>query len=330
MTSFNAFRVTVDDAGKAHRSIETAHLDDLPAGDVVIKVAYSSLNYKDALSANGHRGVTRHYPHTPGIDASGTVVSDSTSSFRAGEPVVVIGFDLGMNTWGGFSEYIRVPASWVLRLPDGLSLADVMCLGTAGLTAGYCVEKLLQSGLSGAEAKVLVTAATGGVGSIAIHLLATLGYQVTASSGKPEQAQWLMQLGAKEVIDRQHLSAPSTKALLPEAFDAAVDSVGQDTLINVVKSLKFGGSVAACGIVGGTALPLDIYPFILRGVNLMGVASADAPLADRQRVLAKFATAWRLPALTSMCDEIALNELNERIEQMLAGKIARRALVKVS
>lgn len=330
MNSFKAFRIAVGQDGHVSRKIELASVDDLPPGDVLIKVAYSSLNYKDALSANGHRGITRNYPHTPGIDASGLVVSDESGTFSEGDSVVVIGFDLGMNTWGGFSEYIRVPVGWVLPLPSGLTLADAMRIGTAGVTAAYCVEKLLQNGLSGSDANVLVTAATGGVGSIATHILATLGYHVTASSGKPEQKEWLTSLGAKAVIDRKNLSEPTAKALLSERFDAAIDSVGQDTLVNVIKSLKFGGSVAACGIVGGTALPMDIYPFILRGVNLLGIASADAALGDRQRVLVKLASVWRLPKLESMCDEILLDDLNDRIELMLSGKVSRRTLVAIA
>ena len=328
MTTFKAFRVELND-GVASTGIQDCHVDDLPIGDVLIRVNYSSLNYKDALSANGHKGITRTFPHTPGIDAAGTVISDSTGTFTEGAPVVVSGFDLGMNTWGGFSEVIRVPVGWVLALPDGLSLADSMRIGTAGLTAAYCVEQLLLNGLSGQESTVLVTAATGGVGSIAVHLLATLGYQVTASTGKMSEAAWLTQLGAKNVIDRHSLSTPTTKALLPETFDAVVDSVGQDTLVNAIKSLKFGGSVAACGIVGGTAVPLDIYPFILRGVNLLGIASSDALLDDRKRVFAKFVTLWKLPMLENMCDEVSLYGLQERMNQMLAGNVKRRALVKV-
>lgn len=329
MTQFKAFRI-IDEGDAIHREIQDCTLGDLPDGDVLIKVSYSSLNYKDALSANGHRGITRDYPHTPGIDAAGMVVSDRTGTFAEGDPVIVIGFDLGMNTWGGFSEYIQVPVGWVLRKPEGLSLADSMRLGTAGVTAGYCVEKLLTNGLSGHDANVLVTAATGGVGSIATHLLATLGYGVTASTGKASEHDWLRQLGAKQIVDRKELSEPSRKALLKANYDAAVDSVGQDTLVNIAKQLKYNGSVAACGIVGGTGLPLDIYPFILRGINILGVASADASINDRQRVLAKYATLWKLPLLQSMCDDITLDQLGHRIDQMLAGDVRRRALVKVS
>lgn len=330
MTTFKAFRINVAEDGTVSRSINSCSFDDLPQGEVLIKVQYSCLNFKDALSANGHRGVTRKFPHTPGIDAAGVVVSDSSDTFAEGDDVVVIGFDLGMNTWGGFSEYIRVPVSWVISLPKGLTAVDSMRLGTAGVTAAYCVEKLLTNGLQGSESRVLVTGATGGVGSIATHLLATLGYGVVASTGKPEEAEWLKTLGAKEVIDRNDLSDPNKKALLAEQYDAAVDSIGQDTLVNVIKSLKFGGSVAACGIVAGTAVPLDIFPFILRGVNLLGVASADAPIEARRVALARFVTLWKLPMLSQMCDEITMDDLNDRIDLMLAGKIKRRALVKVA
>lgn len=329
MIQFKAYRIDVNE-NQVTRSLQNFTTDDLPDGDVLIRVSCSSLNYKDALSANGHRGITRDYPHTPGIDAAGTVVSDRSGQFSDGDPVLVTGFDLGMNTWGGFSEYIRVPVTWVMAKPEGLSLEDSMRLGTAGITAGYCVEQLLINGLSGHEASVLVTGATGGVGSIAVHLLATLGYQVTASTGKKSEHNWLKQLGAADIIDRSMLSEPTRKALLEASYDAAIDTVGQDTLVNVVKQLKFGGSVAACGIVGGTSLPLDIYPFILRGINILGVASADAPLTARQRVLAKFVTLWKLPMLQSMCDEITLDDLDEHIDRMLSGNARRRTLVKVA
>ncbi|MFQ3281584.1 YhdH/YhfP family quinone oxidoreductase [Reinekea sp.] len=328
MTEFKSLRIFVE-KGVVTRRVELCRLEDLPDHDVLIKVHFSSLNYKDALSANGHTGISRHYPHTPGIDAAGVVVSDQSHTFKDGEQVAVIGFDLGMNTWGGLSEYIRVPKEWVISLPAGISLADAMRLGTAGVTAGYCLEKLLRNGLAGSQANVLVTGATGGVGSITVHLLASLGYKVTASSGKTDQYEWLTALGASQIIGRQDLSAESVKALLPETYDAAVDTVGQDTLVNILKSLKYGGSVAACGIVGGTAVPLDIYPFILRHVNLLGVASATASLADRQRVLAKYASHWRLRLLESLCEEISLEQVSERVDAMLAGTITRRALVKL-
>lgn len=328
MAEFKSLRVHVENK-QVIRGIETLSLDDLPKQDVLIRVHYSGLNYKDALSANGHTGITRQYPHTPGIDAAGVVEDDRTGAFNPGDEVAVIGFDLGMNTHGGLSEYICVPKDWVVRLPKGLSMADAMRIGTAGLTAGYCVEKLLQNGLTGKQANILVTGATGGVGSIAVHLLSSLGYRVTASSGKPDQIEWLKAIGAWKVVDRSEIGTSNPKALLPEQFDAAVDTVGQDTLVNILKSLKFGGSVAACGIVGGTSIPLDIYPFILRHVNLLGVASATVTLADRNRVFAKFSSHWRLNLLNDLCEEIQLEDVSARIDAMLAGRVSRRALVKL-
>jgi len=328
MTTFNALRV-LKKGNSITREIEHCNISHLPENEVLIKVLYSSLNYKDALSASGHAGITRSYPHTPGIDAAGIIVSDKTGKFKEGDEVSVTGFDLGMNTWGGFSEFINVPAAWVVKLPEGLSVADAMRIGTAGITAAYCVEKLIKNGLTGKGSNVLVTGASGGVGSIAVHLLSTLGFQVTASSGKPDQTQWLKNLGAKDVIDRESLSKRNNKALLPEKNDGVIDTVGGDTLVNAVKQLKYGGSAACCGIVGGTAVPADIFPFILRGVNILGIASADASLHSRKTVLAKFVTLWHLPLLEKMCDEISLNQLSDRIDLMLAGKIIRRALIRM-
>ncbi|PTY36143.1 quinone oxidoreductase [Saccharospirillum sp. MSK14-1] len=326
MTTFRAMRIHLTDDGLS-RSIEHRTLDDLPVGEVLIRVHYSSLNYKDALSANGHKGISRHYPHTPGIDAAGKVVSDSSDTFAEGTEVAVIGFDLGMNTDGGFADYIRVPLGWVMALPKGLSMADSMRLGTAGVTAAYALEKLLDNGLKSEHGPVLVTGATGGVGTLAVHLLGSLGYDVTAVTGKEQSHDWLRSLGASVVIPRSQLADAQPKALLADAYAGAIDTVGDITLVNILKSLKFGGTVAACGIVGGTAVPTDIYPFILRGVNLVGIASSDAPLAARQRVLGKFAGVWKMPRLPELCDTLRLDEVEARIEAMLAGQIQGRALI---
>lgn len=324
--SFRAMRIHLGDAGVT-RAIENRSLDDLPEGEVLIRVHYSSLNYKDALSANGHKGISRHYPHTPGIDAAGRVEADSSGTFAPGTEVAVIGFDLGMNTDGGFADYVRVPLGWVTPLPAGLSLADSMRLGTAGVTAAYALEKLLDNGLKAEQGPVLVTGATGGVGALAVHLLGTLGYDVTAVTGKAEAHDWLRSIGASAILPRSALDEPQKKALLAEQFAGAIDTVGDVTLVNILKSLKFGGTVAACGIVGGTAVPADIYPFILRGVNLAGIASADAPLQARQRVLAKYSGLWSLPRLAELCDTIRLDEVSERVDAMLAGRIRGRALI---
>jgi len=326
MTAFRAMRISLTDSGVS-RAIEERTLDDLPAGEVLIRVHYSSLNYKDALSANGHKGISRHYPHTPGIDAAGKVVTDSSETFAPGTEVAVIGFDLGMNTDGGFADYIRVPKGWVTALPKGLSMADSMRLGTAGVTAAYALEKLLDNGLKAEQGPVLVTGSTGGVGTLAVHLLGSLGYDVTAVTGKEQAHDWLRTLGASDVVPRSQLSDAQPKALLAETYAGAIDTVGDATLVNILKSLKFGGTVAACGIVGGTAVPTDIYPFILRGVNLVGIASADEALAARQRVLGKYAGVWKLPRLHELGDVLRLDEVEVRIEAMLAGQIQGRALI---
>jgi alcohol dehydrogenase len=329
MTTYRALRIHLTDEGVT-RSLEDRSLDELPDHEVLIRVHWSSLNYKDALSANGHKGVSRYYPHTPGIDAAGVVERDRTGRFQPGTEVAVIGFDLGMNTQGGFAEYVCVPADWVVTLPAGLSMADSMRLGTAGVTAAYCLEKLIENGVRAGEGPILVTGATGGVGSLAVHLLATLGYKVTAVTGKAEAHDWLRQLGASDILPREALGEPDGKALRPAQYAGAIDTVGEHTLINILKSLSFGGSVAACGIVGGTSLPADIFPFILRGVNLLGVASADAPLDARIRVLAKYAQLWKLPMLEQLCDTLTLDELGPRIDAMLAGNIQRRALIRIA
>lgn len=329
MTTYRAFRIHLTDQGVT-RTLEDRSMSDLPDHDVLIRVHWSSLNYKDALSANGHKGISRYYPHTPGIDAAGVVERDRSGQFPPGTQVAVIGFDLGMNTQGGFADYVCVPADWVVTLPTGMSMADSMRLGTAGVTAAYCLEKLIETGVRAEQGPILVTGSTGGVGSLAVHLLSTLGYKVTAVTGKAESHDWLRQLGATEILPREALSEPDSKALRPAQYAGAIDTVGDHTLVNILKSLNYGGSVAACGIVGGTSVPADIFPFILRGVNLLGVASADAPLDARIRVLAKYAQLWKLPMLNAMCDTLTLDELGPRIDAMLAGNIHRRALIRIT
>lgn len=326
MTGYRALRVYLTEKGVT-RAVETRSLDALPDHDVLVRVHWSSLNYKDALSANGHKGISRHYPHTPGVDAAGMVAQDRSGRFEVGTRVVVIGFDLGMNTQGGFADYIRVPADWLIAAPEGLSLVDCMRLGTAGVTAAYCVEKLLDNGLRSEHGPVLVTGATGGVGSIAVHLLATLGYQVTAVTGKKAAHDWLRELGATDILPREAFNEPHSKALLPASYAAAIDTIGDQTLVNILKSLSFGASVAACGVVGGTRVPTDVYPFILRGVNLLGIASADAPRAARSRVLAKYAGLWSLPKLSDLCEVRVLEELSPCIDAMLEGRLRRRVLI---
>lgn len=329
MTRFKAFLVTETDQG-FQQTITERDFGDLPDNDVLIRVSYSSLNYKDALSATGNKGVTREYPHTPGIDAAGVVVSDRTGRWQPGTEVVVIGFDLGMNTSGGFAEYISVPADWPITLPQGISLEEAMMLGTAGLTAAYCLEKLLTNGLSPEHGPVLVTGATGGVGSVAVSLLSQLGYDVVASTGKTDAHDWLRSLGAADIIDRNTLSEAQSRPMLKQQWSAAVDTVGGNTLENILKSLKFGGSIAACGMVTGVDLNLTVFPFILRSVNLLGVASADASRDDRARVIGKLASMWKLSNLRNMARFVGLDELSKEISDMLKGEGLKRVVVDIN
>lgn len=330
MTSFKALQTSESAQGGFENRIVERQVDDLPAGEVLIRVRYSSLNYKDALSASGNRGVTRNFPHTPGIDAAGTVAQSSVGEFVEGDEVIVTGFDLGMNTAGGFGQYIRVPAAWVIKRPQGLTMREAMVLGTAGLTAALCVDKLEQAGLEpGGEAPVLVTGATGGVGSIAVALLAKLGYKVAAVTGKADQAQLLTQLGASQVIERSVLQAGVEKPMLKEQWAGAVDTVGGDILFNVVKSLQRGASVACCGLTAGTHFQANVLPFILRGVNLLGVDSVEIPLVVKASMWDKLSVQWKLGGLEALTREITLQELPEAIARMLKAQQVGRIVVRL-
>ena len=329
MGSFLALQARENASGRFETQVVERNIDELPAGEVLIRVSYSSLNYKDALSASGNRGVTRNFPHTPGIDAAGVVTESSVSEFCAGDEVIVTGYDLGMNTAGGFGQYIRVPAAWVIKRPAGLSLREAMALGTAGLTAALCVDKLEQAGLEATDAPVLVTGATGGVGSIAVALLASLGYHVAAVTGKPDQADFLTGLGAKQILERSALQAGIEKPLLREQWAGAVDTVGGDSLFNVVKSLQRGASVACCGLTAGTNFQASVLPFILRGVNLLGVDSVEIPLVVKASMWDRLSVQWKLPNLDALVKEITLAELPAAIAQMLNGQQAGRMLVRL-
>ena len=328
MASFKALQTNETD-GRFETSLIERDTDDLPAGEVLIRVRFSSLNYKDALSASGNRGVTRNFPHTPGIDAAGTVAESSVSDFAVGDEVIVTGYDLGMNTSGGFGQYIRVPAAWVIKRPVGLSLREAMALGTAGLTAALCIDKLEQAGLEPTDVPILVTGATGGVGSIAIALLSRLGYKVAAVTGKAEQGDFLRKLGATQIVERSALQTGTEKPLLKEQWAGAVDTVGGDILFNVVKSLQRGASVACCGLTAGTNFQANVLPFILRGVNLLGVDSVEIPLVVKASMWDKLSVQWKLPNLDDLVQEISLEQLPEAIERTLAGQQTGRMLVRL-
>ncbi|MEJ2524184.1 MAG: YhdH/YhfP family quinone oxidoreductase [Desulfuromonadales bacterium] len=309
------------------RRIGQRSIDDLPAGDLLVKVHYSSLNYKDALSATGNRGVTRNFPHTPGIDAAGEVVEDASGTFQSGAPVVVTGWDLGMNTSGGYGEYIRVPADWAIALPAGLSLRDSMILGTAGFTAGLSVQALTERVLP-EEGPVLVTGATGGVGSVAVGILAKAGYPVTAVTGKADQAAFLKSLGAQEVISRDDVMANADRPMMKERWAGAVDVVGGEMLAAVLKSTRYGGTVTCCGLVGSPELSVNVFPFILRGVSLLGIDSVQCPVESRLRVWQKLAGPWQVD-LEALVKEVPLAELEASIQAILKGELRGRVLVKI-
>lgn len=328
MSGFKALLVS-EEAGEYVSQVVTRQIEDLPAGDVLIRVHWSSLNYKDAMSASGNRGVTRSYPHTPGIDAAGVVEASSVAELAVGDEVIVTGYDLGMNTAGGFGEYIRVPATWVLRRPAGLTLRDSMVLGTAGLTAALCIDKLEQTGLEVNSGPVLVTGATGGVGSIAVALLANLGYEVAAVTGKADQADFLRKLGATQVIDRSELEAGVDRVLLKEQWAGAVDTVGGDILFNVVKSLRYGASVACCGLTAGGQFQASVFPFILRNVNLLGVDSVEQPLVAKASMWDRLSLQWKTD-LSLLEREITLGQLPEQIKVILAAGMVGRTLVKLA
>ncbi|MCB1647626.1 MAG: YhdH/YhfP family quinone oxidoreductase [Pseudomonadales bacterium] len=328
MTEFNAFWVEKNDDGVAH-SIITRNISDLPAGEVLVRVSYSSVNYKDALSAKGMPGVTRNYPHTPGIDAAGVVVESAAEGISEGDEVIVIGFDLGMNTPGGYGQYIRVPAGWVTPLPAGMTLRESMIIGTAGFTAALCVGKLQQMGATPADGPVLVTGATGGVGSVAVALLAKLGFHVVASSGKADKTEYLKTLGAAEVIGREELAAENKRPMAAETWAHAVDNVGGEILSNVIKGLKYGGSVAICGLVASPNFTATVLPFILRNVNVLGVDSVELPLAQKNVAWNRLATDLKLDNLESMTREIGLSDLSGVIDEIFAGQVAGRTLVNL-
>ena len=311
------------------REIRQRAMNDLPAGELIIEVKYSSLNYKDALSVTGNKGVTRKYPHTPGIDAGGVVVDSTTKLFAVGDQVTVTGFDLGMNTSGGFGQYISVPALWATKLPQGLSLKESMSHGTAGLTAALCIIRLMASCLTKDSGEVLVTGATGGVGSIAVAILAKLGFNVVAATGKSSEHNFLTGLGAKTIISREEANDTSGRPLQKPRWAGVVDTVGGNILATALKTAKYSGLVAACGNAMSADLNVNVFPFILRGVSLLGVDSVEIPMRARQMAWSKLAGDWKID-LSSIVTEVSLEELNPQIDAILKGGVRGRVLVDLS
>lgn len=329
MSQFKALVVSENAEKQYVRTITQRNIEDLPAGEVLINVHYSTLNYKDALSSIGNKGVTRNYPHTPGIDASGVVVESTDANFSVGQEVLVTSYDLGMNTSGALAEYIRVPAKWVIALPAGLSLSEAMILGTAGLTAGLCIDALLKYGVSPEKGKIIVTGSTGGVGILSVAILAKLGFEVVAVTGKPEAAELLQRLGAKEIVSRESLNDASGRPMLKSIYAGAVDTVGGNILATILKSLHYGGAVAACGLVASPDLPTSVFPFILRGNALLGIDSAECPMSKRLEIWQHLASDWKLDNLDLISHEIGLEEVPAKLDLMLEGKSFGKSLVKI-
>ena len=317
--------------GKFTGNVEEKNISGLPAGEVLINVKYSSLNYKDALSATGNKGITRQYPHTPGIDAAGVVVESSSKKFNKGDQVIVTSFDLGMNTPGGFGQYIRVPADWVINLPGLLTLKESMMFGTAGLTAAISLYRLEANGLTTqTDGEILVTGATGGVGSLSIAILSKAGYKnITAATGKTDRNSYLSKLGAKKIMHRDEVDDKSGKALLPTKWCAVIDSVGGNILATAIKSTMYGCGVAALGLTQSSVLNTTVYPFVLRGINLLGIDSVHLPLKLREQLWNKLADKWKPELLNQITEECTLEELNDKIELILRGKITGRVVVNL-
>lgn len=326
---FKALIVTEENDGSFRRTIGYKKFSELPANEVLIRVVYSSLNYKDALSATGHKGVTRSYPHTPGIDAAGVVAESSSPLFKPGDNVIVTGYDLGMNTSGGFGQYISVPAGWVVPLPEGLILEESMMLGTAGFTAAYALHKLLIAGQQPGDGPVLVTGATGGVGSLAVQLLAKAGFEVLAATGKPDQEPYLKAIGASAVVPRSDTDDKSEKMLLKWRWAGAIDTVGGNILATALKACKPHGNVASLGNALSAQLNTTVFPFILNGINLLGIDSATCPYPTRELLWNNLAGSWKPPRLDLIASPVALEDLNPFIDLILSGKLSGRKYVVI-
>jgi putative YhdH/YhfP family quinone oxidoreductase len=322
--------VEKDQNGKIQAGVTERDRDDLPEGELLIRVTYSSLNYKDALAATGRPGVARKFPHVPGIDAAGEVVQSQVAELPAGSHVLVTGYDLGASRWGGWAEYVRVPAEWVIPLPQGLNLLDAMRLGTAGFTAALSIDALQRHDVLPGKGEVVVTGATGGVGCLAIKILAKLGYSTVAVTGKQDRHNWLEELGAKRIIGRDEVNVQGGNPLLKATWAGAVDTVGNNTLATLLRSTEIGGCVTACGLVGGTDLVTTVFPFILRGVTLCGIDTGWCRREKRLEIWNHLATDWKLDGLEDVSRTVDLDNVQEPVRQILAGQITGRTVVRIS
>ena len=312
--------------GSFNGSIQEIELPPLEDGKVSIKVHYSSLNYKDALASTGVKGVARSYPFVPGIDVAGEITESSDERYSVGDLVVATGYKIGMAVFGGFGEMVQLPSDWLVKLPNGLTLQEAMNIGTAGLTAGASVKKIIDSGIS-KDLPVLVSGATGGVGSVAVNLLSKLGYEVHALTGKSEESETLKDMGAKQVLLRDEFMAEPIKALDKGIYGGAVDTVGGDILAKMLSMISNEGSVSCCGNVGGMKFTSSVFPFILRGVSLIGIDSAESPINFKDEIWNLFATDWALE-LNKYSKVISLDQIEGEITKILKGQQVGRVVIK--
>jgi len=326
--TFKAYRTFQDDTRILSRFVDLS-LDDLDAGDVVIRTKYSTINYKDALSYSGAGRIMRKYPTVAGIDMAGTVERSNDPRWKRGDKVIVTGYDMGVSHDGGYAEYVRVPADWVLRRPESMTAFDAMTLGTAGFTAALAIHLMLHNGLDPANGPVAVTGATGGVGSVAIEILSKLGYQVTAITGKQEGVHYLREIGASDVLLRQSLDVGKVKPLDKATWAGAVDNLGGDLLAWLLSTAKVGGRVAAVGLAADMKLSTSVAPFILRGVQLLGVDSVNCPMDLRQRLWNKLAVDWRPDRVHDQVRTIDFDELPTHFDAYLKGTVRGRTVVRI-
>ena len=328
-TTLRCYLVSCDASGAVSAGMTERPTDELPEGDVVIRVAFSSLNYKDALAATGHQGIVKRFPHVPGVDAAGTVVTSNVKEFTVGQEVLVTGYDGGATRWGGWAEFIRVPHEWIVPLPQGLTLREAMILGTAGFTAALCFDALQQHGVQPDSGPVVVSGATGGVGSVAVAVLAKLGYDVAAVTGKADAHEYLKRLGAGRILPREEVDDRSGRPLLSARWAGGVDTVGGNILGTLLRSLHHGGCVAACGLAGSNELPVTVYPFILRAATLAGIDASWCPMSSRRTAWQRLAGAWKPDNLESMAQFTTLPEIGPCIADILAGRIRGRVVVRL-
>ncbi|MEO8344471.1 MAG: YhdH/YhfP family quinone oxidoreductase [Betaproteobacteria bacterium] len=329
MHKFKAYRTFEENKVVSSRFVEMT-LDELDPGEVVIKTKYSTINYKDALSHNGAGRIMRKYPTNAGIDVAGTVEASVDPRFKAGDKVIVTGYDFGVAHDGGYAEHVRVPADWVVRRPESMTAFDAMTLGTAGYTAALAVRLMQHNGLTPASGPVAVTGATGGVGSVAIEILGKLGFHVVAITGKPEEAAYLKDIGASEVLLRQSLDLTSIKPLGKATWAGVVDNLGGDMLASLVSTMKVGGTVTAIGLAADYKLNTTVMPFILRGVHLLGVDSANTPMTLRQTVWNKLAVEWRPDRVHDMVRTIEFDELPTHFDAYIKGLVRGRTVVRIA